>query len=34
MITDGDYDDKDEDDMYDAAVINFITNVPSFRLDM
>jgi hypothetical protein len=31
MITDDDYDDKDKDDMYDAALINLITNVPSFR---
>jgi hypothetical protein len=34
MITDDDYDDNDEDDMYDAALISLITNVPSFRLDM
>jgi hypothetical protein len=34
MITDDDYDDNDEDDMYDDALINLITYVPSFRLDM
>ena len=35
MITDDNCDDndEDEDDMYDAALINLITDVPSFRLD-
>ena len=34
MITDYDCDENDEDDMYDAALIYFITNVPSLRSDM
>jgi len=36
MITDNDCDknDEDEDDMYDAALIHLITNVPSLRFDM
>ena len=33
-ISDDDYDDNDENDMYDAALINLITNVPSLMLDM
>ena len=32
-ITYDDYDDKDEDEQYDAAFFNLITNIPSFRLD-
>lgn len=36
MITDNNYDDNDddEDDMYDSALMNFINNVPSVRLEM
>ena len=35
MITHDNCDDndEDEDDMYDAALINLITNVTSFKLD-
>lgn len=35
IIADDDYkkNDEDEDDMYDAALINLITNVPSLRFD-
>jgi len=36
VIPDDDCDenDEDEDDMYDAALINLITNVPSLMIDM
>jgi hypothetical protein len=33
-ISDDDYDNNDQGDMYDAALINLITNVPNFMLDM